>query len=180
MYSSPFKMLNFMRKPFDSWLNQVAIQHGAEFIDEFTLRDINSENDHVQVDLKMKNDETQRYEAKYVVDASGLRSIIRMKLRPGDFQRKWKGATLNYYIDGAAELSANTLYQFWNLDRCDAMFAWVYMKTLDDGEDYWVVGTGCNSGRVLDRQTCSTITLLKNSTWRERSLGKRVTHIRSI
>ena len=22
------------------------------------------------------------------------------------------------------------------------MFAWVYNKTLDDGKDYWVVGTG--------------------------------------
>jgi flavin-dependent dehydrogenase len=47
----------------------------------------------------------------------------------------------------------NTLYQFWNLDWCDSMFAWVYMKTLDDGKDYWVVGTGCSSGRVLDRYT---------------------------
>ena len=33
------------------------------------------------------------------------------------------------------------------------MFAWVYMKTLDDGKDYWVVGTGCNTGNVQDRQT---------------------------
>jgi len=152
-YSSTFKMLSFMRKPFDSWLNQVATQHGAEFIDECTLRDINPENDHVQVDLKMKEGETQRYEAKHVVDASGLRSNIRMKLHPGDFQRKSMGATLNYYIDGASELDANTLHQFWNLDWCDSMFAWVYKKTLDDDKDYWVVGTGCSSGRVLDRHT---------------------------
>ncbi len=152
-YSSPFKMLNFMRKPFDDWLNQVAKHHGAEFIDECFLRDITPENDHVQVDLQKKGGETQRYKAKYVVDASGLRSSIRMKLRPGDFQRKSMGATLSYYIDGAAELDVNTLYQFWNLDWCDSMFAWVYMKTLDDGKDYWVVGTGCSSGRVLDRQS---------------------------
>ena len=152
-YSSPFKMLNFMRKPFDDWLNKVAKQHGAEFIDECNLRDITPANDHVQVDLQMKNGESQRCEAKYVVDASGLRSNIRMKLRPGDFQRKSMGATLNYYVDGTGELDVNTLYQFWNLDWCDGMFAWVYTKTLDDGKDYWVVGTGCSSGRVLDRHT---------------------------
>ena len=33
------------------------------------------------------------------------------------------------------------------------MFAWVYSKTLDDGKNYWVVGTGCTSGKIMDRQT---------------------------
>jgi flavin-dependent dehydrogenase len=33
------------------------------------------------------------------------------------------------------------------------MFAWVYQKTLDDGKNYWVVGTGCNTGNIVDRQT---------------------------
>jgi len=152
-YSSPFKMLNFMRKPFDDWLNKVAIQHGAEFIDECTMKDIDPKNDHVQVDLQMKKGETRQYKTQYVVDASGLNSKIRLKLRPGDFRRKSMGATLNYYIYGTGELDNNTLYQFWNLDWCDGMFAWAYMKTLDDGKDYWVVGTGCSSGRVLDRHT---------------------------
>ncbi len=32
------------------------------------------------------------------------------------------------------------------------MFAWVYIKTLDDGKDYWCVGTGGLTGRVNERQ----------------------------
>ncbi len=75
-----------------------------------------------------------------------------MQLHPEDFIEKFSGATLNYYIDGKSTLNPNTLYQFWNLDWNDAMFAWVYMKTLEDGKDYWVVGTGCNSGKIIDRQ----------------------------
>jgi flavin-dependent dehydrogenase len=63
------------------------------------------------------------------------------------------GATVNYYIDGSSDFDPHTLYQFWNLDWNDAMFAWVYQKTLDDGKNYWVVGTGCNTGNILDRQT---------------------------
>lgn len=31
---APFKMLNFMRKPLDDWLNQVAQDNGAEFLDQ--------------------------------------------------------------------------------------------------------------------------------------------------
>jgi flavin-dependent dehydrogenase len=63
------------------------------------------------------------------------------------------GATLNYYIDGSGNFDPQTLYQFWNLEWNDAMFAWVYQKTLDDGNNYWVIGTGCNTGNIADRQT---------------------------
>ena len=31
---APFKMLNFTRDVFDDWLNQIAIEYGAEFQDE--------------------------------------------------------------------------------------------------------------------------------------------------
>jgi flavin-dependent dehydrogenase len=44
------------------------------------------------------------------------------------------------------------MYQFWNLDFSDAMFAWIYTKTLDDGKNYWVVGTGCVDDAIRDRQ----------------------------
>jgi len=63
------------------------------------------------------------------------------------------GATVNYYIDGSGDFDPHTLYQFWNLDWNDAMFAWVYHKTFDDGKNYLVVGTGCNTGNIADRQT---------------------------
>jgi len=150
-YGSSFKMLNFMRKPFDHWLNQIAQQNGAEFLDECTLRDFEKMKDYTILNMMNKGEPIQ-YKAKYVFDATGLRPKLRSKLRPEDFKRKSMGATLNYYIDGDGDLDPNTLYQFWNLNWNDVMFAWVYMKTLDDGQNYWVVGTGCNTGNVQTRQ----------------------------
>jgi flavin-dependent dehydrogenase len=152
-YGSSFKMLNFMRKPFDQWLNQLAQQYGATFIDECRFRDFEQVNDQIIVRLQQTKDPVESYSTRFLVDATGLRPVIRQKLRPHDFHRTSMGATLNYYIDGSGDLDPNTLYQFWNLDWNDAMFAWVYQKTLDDGNNYWVVGTGCNTGNIIDRQT---------------------------
>ena len=152
-YGSSFKMLNFMRKTFDHWLNQLAQRQGAEFIDECNLKDFEKREDHVLLRLHMKNRQTRQIKARYALDASGLRPTMRMKLRPGDFRKKSMGATLNYYVNGSCDLDPNTLYQFWNLEWNDAMFAWVYKKTLDDRKNYWVVGTGCNSGSIVGRQT---------------------------
>jgi len=38
-------MLNFWRSTFDSWLNSVAVQRGAEFHDETSLLDFSQEAD---------------------------------------------------------------------------------------------------------------------------------------
>jgi len=151
--TSPFKMLNFMRKPFDDWLNKVAQQYGAEFHDEYEFKDFVQKSDSIEVKIKSKKDgELKTYETKYLFDATGLRPRIRMQMHPNDFIEKPSGSTLNYYIDGTAKMKANTLYQFWNMEWNDAMFAWVYKKTLDDKKDYWVVGTGCINGKILERQ----------------------------
>ncbi|NMC07247.1 MAG: NAD(P)/FAD-dependent oxidoreductase [Candidatus Lokiarchaeota archaeon] len=146
------RMLNFMRKPFDDWLNRVAQENGATFMDQTEFEDCEAFHDHVDVTLKSQGGNRFHRTARYLIDASGLRPVVRLKLHPDHFRSKATGATVNYYIDGPANLDKNTLYQFWNLDFCDAMFAWVYNKTLDDGQDYWVIGTGCNSGKVMDRQ----------------------------
>jgi len=87
------------------------------------------------------------------VDATGLSSLpIRRMLRPQDFGTSTSGGGMNYYIDGPADLDPTTLYQFWNLEFSDAMFAWIYVKTLDDGKDYWVVGTACMDDAIERRQ----------------------------
>jgi len=150
---SPFGMLNFMRKPFDHWLNTIAQERGAKFRDECMLKDFEEFEDYVDIQLLEKDESITAVRTRYLLDATGLRPKIRMKLRPNDFKGRPSGATLNYYINGTANLNPNTLYQFWNIDWNDAMFAWIYMKTLDDGNNYWVVGTGCNTGKVIDRQT---------------------------
>jgi len=146
-----FPMINFMRKPFDDWLNHVAIRDGAEFRDQCLFTGFEKKGDEIEVTLS-NNGVSERLNTTHLVDASGLNPVVRKLMRPEEFATTSKGATINYYIDGTGDLDRNTLYQFWNLDWNDAMFAWAYMKTLDDNKDYWVVGTGCNTGRVLDRQ----------------------------
>ena len=150
-FGAGFQMINFMRKPFDDWLNQVAIRDGAEFRDQCKFTGFNKKDDKIDVTFSTKG-ESETHSTNYLIDATGLNPAVRKIMRPKDFASTSKGATINYYIDGTGDLDKNTLYQFWNLDWNDTMFAWAYMKTLDDGKDYWVVGTGCNTGRVLDRQ----------------------------
>ncbi len=150
-FGSGFHMINFMRKPFDDWLNQTAIRDGAEFRDQCLFSGFEKKGEEIEVTVS-NNGVSEVLLCKYLVDASGLNPAVRKYMRPEEFATTSKGATINYYIDGTGDLDKNTLYQFWNLDWNDAMFAWAYMKTLDDNKDYWVVGTGCNTGRVLDRQ----------------------------
>ena len=72
-----------------------------------------------------------------------MRSVIRRKLKKdGGFQKGSTGAVLNYYFTADGNLETHKLYQFWDIEYNNMMFAWVYNKTLNDGKDYWVVGTG--------------------------------------
>lgn len=150
---APFSALNYMRNTFDEWLNLRAQEEGARFRDECELVDCEEQGDHVRVTVRSKTGEPETLEARYVIDATGLSSLpIRRKLRPQDFGPAQTGGGMNYYIDGPADLDPTTLYQFWDLAFSDAMFAWIYTKTLDDGKDRWVVGTGCVDGAIRERQ----------------------------
>lgn len=138
--SIPFFMVSFMRDVFDDYLNHVAQDSGAIFWDECSYAGHEEMDDGVNVDLKLR-DRTERVSCSYLIDASGLRPAVRGKLRPQDFRKTSSGGTINYYIEGSSDLDPRTLYQFWNLDWNNQMFAWVYNKTLD-GRDLWVVGSG--------------------------------------
>jgi len=144
--AAPFAMLNFMRKPFDDWLNTIAKEHGAEFRDECEYVRHEEASDHVIVTLRTGGDPEgeEQIKARYLVDATGLMPAIRRKLRPNDFADKYTG--------GTADMDPHTLYQFWNMEWNNAMFAWAYTKTLDDGKDYWVIGTGANDSNIKERQ----------------------------
>ncbi len=136
----PFPMFNFMRDVFDDYLNQTAKGYGAEFRDacEYTGFEETAEG-HI-VDLTRAGT-TEKISCSYLVDASGLRPVIRRALRPGDFRKSSSAGTINYYIEGEGNLNPEYLYQFWNLEWNNQMFAWVYNKTLD-GRNLWVVGSG--------------------------------------
>ncbi|MDD1776146.1 MAG: NAD(P)/FAD-dependent oxidoreductase [Candidatus Methanomethylicus sp.] len=151
------RMLNFMREPFDDWLNSEAMKAGAEFQDETVLLDFQEDQD---VAVRLRRNATQEeveVHARYLIDAEGTMSKVRMKLRPEDYETKRSaGATINYYLEGEGDLDENTLYMFYRREFCPMMFAWVYKKN-----DLWVVGTGADDNplpyarRFLDyiRQT---------------------------
>ncbi|HPH98206.1 MAG TPA: NAD(P)/FAD-dependent oxidoreductase [Anaerolineaceae bacterium] len=139
-FGAPCSMYNFMRDVFDDYLNQVAQKYGAEFWAECEYVDHEETAGGVTVDLK-KDGQGIRAACSYLIDASGLRPVIRKKLRPADFGKGANGGSINYYIEGKADLDPETLYQFWNLDWNNQMFAWVYNKTME-GREYWVVGSG--------------------------------------
>lgn len=142
-FKLPFKMYNFTRDVFDEWLASVAVGAGAEFRDGVRCQGFEKTSEGFEVLLKPKKQEIEKVKTKYLVAADGLSSKIRLILRPQDFQEKNPGVTLNYYIrsETDGDLDPNTLYQFWNLDFNNLMFAWVYKKN-----DLWVVGTGYTGG----------------------------------
>ncbi|MBM4464446.1 MAG: NAD(P)/FAD-dependent oxidoreductase [Chloroflexi bacterium] len=137
-----FPMLSFMRSTFDEWLCRLAQAYGAEFRDGCSFKSCEESASGALIHLEAGG-KHETIRARYVVDATGMRAVIRRQLRGAEgFQRGGTGATLNYYFTADGDLQPDTLYQFWNLEFNDAMFAWVYNKTLPDGQDYWVVGTG--------------------------------------
>lgn len=129
-------MLNFWRSTFDSWLNSLAMDAGAEFRDETSLTDFIKNEDGVIVKISTGNTH-EEVKAHYLIGADGMLSTVRKKLRPQDFDRKPSGATVNYYFVGETDLDPNTLYMFYKKEFCPMMFAWVYLK-----DDTWVIGTG--------------------------------------
>ncbi len=149
----PFGAFSYMRNVFDDWLNQLAVQAGATFRTECTYEDFERDGDRIVVGYTDAEGERHQVRCKYLVDASGLNSLpVRKQLRPGDFTEQAGSGGMNYYIDGPADLDPNTLHGFYDVRFSDAMFAWIYNKTLDDGKDYWCIGTGCVDGTIEERQ----------------------------
>jgi len=140
--SSKFRMLNFMRDTFDEWLCRLAEDYGAEFRDGCSFKDFEETENGTIVFLETEQG-IEQIKADYIIDATGMRPVIRRKLKKeSGFQEGNTGAALNYYFTADGELEPDKLYQFWNIEFNNMMFAWVYNKTLNDGKDYWVVGTG--------------------------------------
>jgi len=140
--SAGFPMLNFMRDTFDEWLCCLAQDYGAEFRDGCRFKDLDETDSGILVHLETDRG-VETVEAQYVIDATGMRPVIRRRLRVAKgFSQGSTGAALNYYFSADGDLEPDTLYQFWNIEYNNMMFAWIYNKTLNDGNDYWVVGTG--------------------------------------
>jgi len=78
--SSGFPIINFMRKPFDEWLCILAQTYGAEFRDGCRFKDYEETENGIIVHLETEGGEEQ-IRTKYIIDATGMRSAIRPKLR---------------------------------------------------------------------------------------------------
>ena len=141
--SAKFPMINFMRDTFDEWLCILAQQYGVEFRDGCEYQSFEETTDGILIHMTTENG-AEAIKAKYVIDATGMRPVIRRQLRKdGGFEKGSTGAALNYYFSvESGNLEPDKLYQFWNVDFNNMMFAWIYNKTLSDGKDYWVIGTG--------------------------------------
>ena len=142
MISSNFPMINFMRDTFDEWLCILAQDYGAEFRDSCRFKDFKEIDEGIIVHLETEKG-SEAIKTKYVIDATGMRPVIRRKLKKENgFKKGSTGAALNYYFTADGNLEVDKLYQFWNIDFNNMMFAWVYNKTLNNGKDNWVIGTG--------------------------------------
>jgi len=129
------KMLNFWRSTFDSWLNTLAMEAGAEFQDETPLLDFHEAEGRITVRISAGNT-SKEIKTRYLIGADGFFSGIRKKLRPLDFTETASWTIINYHFIGKAELDTNTLYMFYKRELCPLGAATVYLK-----DDTWVIGT---------------------------------------
>ena len=136
------RMLNFWRSTFDSWLNEIAVQEGAEFQDDTSLTEFDRNENEIVATIK-KGKKQRQVKARFLIGADGMLSKIRQKLQPEYFENKSMGTALNYYFKGTGDLDPNKLYMFYDRDFCPLMFAWVYLK-----DDKWVIGTGANENII--------------------------------
>ena len=123
---------------FDSWLNSLAVDAGAEFRDEVLFAGIQEGGKVITAKLTTRNREFE-VKTRYLIAADGLLSGIRKKLRPEDFYVKATGGAINFYFSGETNLDPNTLYMFYQREFSNLMFAWIYLK---DGQ--WVIGSGAD------------------------------------
>jgi flavin-dependent dehydrogenase len=127
------RMLNYWRSTFDAWLNRVAVEHGADFMDQSFVTGFEQSEDGVEVKVK-----DESYFCRYLVGADGLspRSMTRRRLKQMEFVPRVTGTAINYYFMGDSEVEADTLYIFFKKEFSNLMFSWLYYK-----DDQLVVGT---------------------------------------
>jgi len=132
------RMLNFWRSTFDSWLNSLAVNAGAEFRDEVLFTGIKEDGKAITARCTTRNSKFE-VKTRYLIAADGLLSGIRKKLRPEDFYKKATGGAINFYFRGKTNLDPNTLYMYYQREFSNLMFAWAYLK-----DDQWVIGSGAD------------------------------------
>ena len=126
-------LLNYWRKDFDFWLNELAVNAGAKTKWDSVISGIKKQKESVTV--KLGGD---YIEARYVIGADGLSptSFTRKWLKPELFSNKITGSSINYYFKANSLVSIDTLYLFFRRDLSDLMYSWLYYK-----DNLIVIGT---------------------------------------
>ena len=132
------RMFNFWRSTFDSWLNSLAVNAGAEFRDEVLFTGMKENGKGIVAKCSTRNSKFE-VKTRYLIAADGLLSRIRKRLRPEDFYTNATGGAINFYFKGETNMDPNTLYMFYQREFSNLMFAWVYLK-----DDQWVIGSGAD------------------------------------
>jgi flavin-dependent dehydrogenase len=126
-------LLNYWRRDFDHWLNQLAIDAGVET--RWGIELTNIKQDSTCVTANMDGEEIQ---TKYLIGADGLSptAFTRRHISPDNYCKQVTGASLNYYYRGDSTIKPNTLYLYYRKNISDLMYSWLYHK-----DDTIVVGT---------------------------------------
>lgn len=126
-------LLNYWRKDFDFWLNELAINAGVKTKWGCGISGIKHHEDSVSVKIG-----GELLESKYVIGADGLSptSFTRKWIKPELFSNQVTGSSINYYFKGNSSVTVDTLYLFFRRDLSDLMYSWLYYK-----DDLLVIGT---------------------------------------
>lgn len=80
MIQTPDVDTQFLRADLDERLVQYAQKYGADYVDMTELVDLDLRDDGVTVHLKKEGEEVRKVEAKFLIDATGFRSLLAKKL----------------------------------------------------------------------------------------------------
>jgi len=145
-------LLNYWRRDFDLWLNQLAIDAGVETRWGAELTGIKQDSSGVIATIDGEEIQTQ-----YIIGADGLSptAFTRRHIFPDNYSKQVTGASLNYYYHGESTTKPDTLYLYYRKNISDLMYSWLYHK-----DDTIVVGT--SSTQNLNQYAQEFLETVKN------------------
>lgn len=146
-FISKYRMLNFMRNEFDSWLNKKAMEKGVTFKDG-CIATLHEEEESYSVSIKNKHTkESEHYYPKIIIDAGGINSsIYRSIYCDEEYCPEKSGGSLNLYLEKEESIPDDRLYQIYDDRYNDLMFSWIYTKY-----DHTVIGGGYSDETFIQR-----------------------------
>lgn len=121
-FSQEINGASVYRKSFDFWLTEKAKDEGV-IVQEATLKSVFQKEDYVVLNLKSGASEKE-INAKYVVGADGVGSIVRSTLYPS--MKVELAETCQMYVEG--QLHRDAIYVYFPLKRPKVTYFWMIPK----------------------------------------------------